>query len=209
MPNSVMLPEHLIPDCINTHGPRKSSFNQKERKAIRLFLTLRDGNICKICNLPAADGELLDIDHIDGDKENPHHTNLQQAHHKCNCKKNKKGWNKKGMDSLCVSVEENSKLTVNYGELFFKLKYHRAFLEYIERKFRTEGVKIIDIKDMARNLHYATNGSTETFKRYARDLCGTETPYELQISADKKTEYLSIKPDQDIEKLMINKYAKD
>jgi len=74
-----MLPEHLIPDCINTHGPRKSSFNSKERKAIRLFLTLRDGNICKICGLPAADGESLDIDHIDGNKENPHHTNLQQA----------------------------------------------------------------------------------------------------------------------------------
>lgn len=208
-----MIPSHLIPKCISSKEPRKSSFNKSEREAIRMFLIIRDGNICKICNKPAGEGEILDIDHIDGNKNNPHHTNLQLAHHKCNCNKNKKGWNKKGVDFLCVcenvSIDENSKLKVNNAELYYKMKYQPAFMEYIQRKFITEGVKIIDVKDMAKNLSYLTGGSTETFKRYAGDLCGSETPFEMYIPEGTKDKYLTIKPDTQLEKIFIKKYVRD
>lgn len=202
-----MIPSHLIPKCISSQELRKSSFNKSEREAIRMYLIIRDGNICRICNKPAGDDEILDIDHIDGNKHNPYHLNLQLAHHKCNCNKNKKGWNKKGVDYVCV--DKNTKLTVSSAELYFKMQYHPAFLEYIERKFKREGVKIIDVKDMAKNLHHLTNGSPETFKRYASDLCGSETPFEIYTPEGTKDKYLTIKPDADIERLFIKKYVKD
>lgn len=209
-----MIPSHLIPKCISSQEPRNSSFNKSEREAIRLFLICRDGNKCQVCGKPFNEDEKPDIDHIDGNKKNPHHTNLQLAHHKCNCNKNKKGWNKKGVDSyVCVceniSVEENPRLSVKHAELYYKMKYQPPFMEYIERKFKVEGVKIVDVKDMAKNLSYLTGGSTETFKRYAGDLCGSETPFEIYTPEGTKDKYLTIKSDVDLERLFIKKYVKD
>lgn len=209
-----MIPAHLIPKCISGHGPRRSSFNKAEREAIRLYLICRDGSTCQVCHKSFNEDEKPDIDHIDGNRTNPHHINLQLAHHKCNCNKNKKGWNKKGVDLyMCVgknvSLEEYPKLSVKHAELYYRMKYQPAFMEYIHRKFKIEGVKIIDVKDMAKNLSYLTGGSTETFKRYAGDLCGTETPFEIYTPEGSKDKYLTIKPDTDLEKLFTNKYVRD
>lgn len=186
---------HLIPKCIlKTH--RKSSFNQREREAIRLYLIIRDGNKCNICGKAPIEGEVLDIDHIDANKHNPFHTNLQLAHHDCNCRKNKKS-SKKGVD-ICVCVGEEKTPPASSGELSVKLIYYPAFIDYIKRKFITEGVKIIDIEDMGKNLFFTVGASPTTITRYAKDLCGSETPFHWYKDNVTGNKYLTVKVDAEL-----------
>ncbi|NOS86048.1 MAG: HNH endonuclease [Ignavibacteria bacterium] len=189
-----------IPRCIREDILTKYPLNAVQREAVYLFLVLRDGELCQICKHPATEDEKLEIDHIDGKKFRHFHKNLQLAHHKCNCNKDKKG-SKKGIDLLvCVSetiIPQDSRS----AETALKLKYYPAFIEYVTDKFK-KGHVLVDIQDMTSNLFVRTGGSDETFRRYSKNICGSEGPctWYTDKSVKPNKHYLKLKENSELYK---------
>jgi hypothetical protein len=164
---------------------------------------MNEGEKCSNCNyIPFDENEKLEIDHIDGNKYRHFHKNLQLLCRKCNCNKDKKGSknvSRKGVDfAVCVdslSIPQEARS----AETALKLKYYPAFMRYVEEKFKA-GSGLIDIQDMSYNLFIRTGGSDETFRRYAKCLCGSEGSCKIYTDNNTRKKYLKLKEGSELYK---------
>jgi len=79
--------------------------------------------------------------------------------------------------------------------------YQSAFATFIINKFKRENVEKIKVSELVSKLSFETGGSSETFKRYARSLDGSETPFKVFIDKCENTEYIMLKDGAVLEKL--------
>lgn len=181
------LDEPIIPKCISVDRVRNSRLSgnksdiNTELGQVYDYLVRRDGEQCANLNCRAKGSEVsLDVNHIDGNKFRHFHENLNFLCHKCNCRKNPKGWKKL---SVSLSLSEIDPKPED-SKLYLKKRYLPEFLNYLEEEFQRTN-RILYDKAITVGAFKAGMASKKTISEYL-ELLTCDDPLAPLL---KKTDY--------------------
>lgn len=152
-----------------------SRMNSRTRKKLYPIISKRDGEICRICKIPATEKQ-LQIDHKNNDNSDNELENLQLLCKSCNYLKNPR---KQSVDNLCVSVcEEERPLP---PEMVENRRMEPRFRRWAYGKVIILGK--IRYEDALNAGAEYIGASTETVKRYLRKMTSSEGLYDIRTDA--------------------------
>jgi hypothetical protein len=192
-----------IPDCISVDRERASRLSGQELNEVYKYLLQRDGERCMFCHRLSPEVK-LEVHHVDGNKKRHYHSNLGLSCHKCNCRHHPKGWEKKLNVSVSVGLKDMPKPTS--AEIFLKKTYLLSFLNYLEEVFIRE-VLISKERIICEGSVQSGFASTETIKRYLKQLTSECSPLEEWRDGRTGITYIKLKTDFKLFKDFRKKYC--